>query len=163
MRDSDKTEALAAGGIVAPETVIEQADHTNLPLHIACALLEKESGGGRNVFGSDPTIFAGAGEVTQEKYEDYKRQRVASDNRQMQGVGPCQLTWWEFQDEADRAGGCWRPEINMRIGFGHLAALIDQHGESDGVRRYFGSGPAAEQAGRDLLAKAEKWQAATAA
>jgi hypothetical protein len=23
----------------------------------------------------------------------------------MQGVGPCQLTWWEFQDTVDREGG----------------------------------------------------------
>jgi hypothetical protein len=98
--------------------------------------------------------------VTQEKYEQYKRERVASDNRQMQGIGPCQLTWWEIQDEADAEGGCWRPEINMRVGFRHLAGLVDRHGEADGTRRYGGSGPAAEAYSRDLLDKARRWEAA---
>jgi Putative peptidoglycan binding domain len=152
-------ERLRAEGVLRPQAVVEEAKRAGLRLPLACALLEKESGKGRNVFGHDPTIFVGAGEVTRAKYREYKRRRVASGNRQMQGVGPCQLTWWEFQDAADREGGCWRPEINMRVGFRHLAALIKQHGEADGARRYNGSGEAAEAYSRDLLAKARVWEA----
>jgi hypothetical protein len=159
MAHSTVTQALAEGGIVAPGTVVEEAHGAGLPLPLACALLEKESSGGRNEFGHDPTIFAGAGEVTQEKYERYKRERVASGNRQMQGVGPCQLTWWQLQDEADEAGGCWRPEINMRIGFRQLAGLVKEFGEADGARRFNGSGPAADAYGKDLLSKARRWEA----
>jgi hypothetical protein len=152
-------ERLRAEGVLRPQAVVEEAKRAGLRLPLACALLEKESGKGRNVFGHDPTIFVGAGEVTRAKYREYKRRRVASGNRQMQGVGPCQLTWWEFQDTADREGGCWRPEINMRVGFRHLVALINQHGEADGARRYNGSGAAAEAYSRDLLAKARVWEA----
>ena len=152
-------ERLRAEGVLRPQAVVEEAKRAGLRLPLACALLEKESGGGRNVFGHDPTIFVGAGEVTRAKYREYKKRRVASGNRQMQGVGPCQLTWWEFQDTADREGGCWRPEVNMRVGFRHLVALINQHGEADGARRYNGSGDAAEAYSRDLLAKARIWEA----
>jgi hypothetical protein len=152
-------ERLRAEGILRPQAVVEEAKRAGLRLPLACALLEKESGGGRNVFGHDPTIFVGAGEVTRAKYREYKKRRVASGNTQMQGVGPCQLTWWEFQDTADREGGCWRPEVNMRVGFRHLVALINQHGEADGARRYNGSGDAAEAYSRDLLAKARIWEA----
>ena len=159
MAASTVTERLRAAGILDPDTTVAEAQRAGLPLKLACAMLEKESAGGHNVFGHDPgTIFAGAGAVTEEKYREYKRKRVASGNKLMQGVGPCQLTWWSIQDAADKAGGCWRPEINMRIGFGHLAGLVKQHGEADGARRYNGSGDAAVAYSKDLLAKARKWE-----
>ncbi len=158
MAASTLIERLRAEGIVAPRIAIDEAKRAGLPLEIACALLEKESGGGKNVYGHDPSIFRGAGAVTRENYARYKKQRVASGNRQMQGVGPCQLTWWEFQDQADAQGGCWRPRMNMRIGFGHLANLIKRYGEPDGARRYNGAGSAAEAYSRDLLVKKRRWE-----
>jgi uncharacterized protein YcbK (DUF882 family) len=159
MAASTLTERLAAGGIVSPRTAIAEAKRAGLRIELACALLEQESAGGQNVFGHDPSIFRGAGQVTRAKYAEYKRRRVASGNRAMQGVGPCQLTWWEFQDAADAQGGCWRPEINMRVGFRHLAGLIKRYGESDGARRYNGSGAAATAYSRELLSKARRWEA----
>src|ERR687895_578180 len=140
MPSTTLVQRLRDGGIVSPETAIAEATRARLRLPLACALLEKESSGGHNVFGHDPTIFVGAGKVTRERYKEYRSRRVASGNRLMQGVGPCQLTWWEFQDAADREGGCWRPEVNMRVGFRHLVALISQHGEGPRGRRYNGSG-----------------------
>src|SRR4051794_36114790 len=148
---------LRAGGIVHPKVTIAEAQHAGLRLAVACAMLEKETSGGHNVFGHDPTIFVGAGPVTKAKYLAYKKQRVASGNKRMQGIGPCQLTWYEFQDEADREGGCWRPEINIRIGFRRLAANIKQYGEADGARRYNGTGPAADAYSADLLRRAALW------
>ena len=152
-------ERLRAGGIVAPRTTVREARRAGLRLDLACAMLEKESSGGRNVYGHDPTIFKGRGKVTRANYAEYKRRRIASGNKAMQGVGPCQLTWWELQDTADAQGGCWRPEINMRVGFGQLAALVMRHGEAEGARRYNGSGAAAEAYSRDLMAKARRWKA----
>ena len=61
-------ERLRAAGLVAPRTTVREAERAGLPLALACALLEKESSGGRNVFGHDPTIFAGAGKVTRANY-----------------------------------------------------------------------------------------------
>lgn len=151
-------ERLRAGGIVHPQVTIAEAQRCGLRLAVACAMLEKETSGGHNVFGHDPTIFVGAGQVTRAKYEAYKKRRVSSGNRSMQGVGPCQLTWWEFQDEADREGGCWKPEINIRIGFRRLAANIKAHGEADGARRYNGVGKAAEAYSADLLKRAAAWE-----
>ncbi len=150
-------ERLQAGGIVHPKATVAEAQRAGLRLAIACAMLEKETAGGHNVFGHDPTIFVGAGKVTKAKYQAYKQRRVASGNKSMQGVGPCQLTWYEFQDEADREGGCWRPEINIRIGFRHLAANIKLHGEAEGAKRYNGTGKAAELYSADLLRKAKVW------
>ena len=157
MAASTLIERLRAAGIDSPRIAIDEATRAGLPLELACALLEKESGGGANVYGHDPSIFSGAGQVTRENYARYKKQRIASGNRKMQGVGPCQLTWWEFQDQADAQGGCWRPRYNMRVGFLHLANLIKRYGQSDGARRYNGSGSAAEAYSRDLLVKARRW------
>jgi peptidoglycan hydrolase-like protein with peptidoglycan-binding domain len=158
MARDDVAERLRAGGILAPRMVIEEAKRAGLRLDYACAMLQKESGGGSNVFGHDPTIFIGAGTVTKAKYLDYKRRRVASGNRHMQGVGPTQLTYYTLQDRADAEGGCWKPRINMRVGFKHLADHIRAHGEADGARRYNGSGDAAVAYSKDLLARAAKWR-----
>ena len=156
---------LQAGGIKAPETAIEEATRAGLKLAFACALLEKESAGGNNVFGHDRDkhgqyIFPardGTVPVTEALYREYKKRRKATGK--MQGVGPCQLTWWEFQDEADREGGCWKPHVNMRVGFRRLAALMKQHGVADGARRYNGSGDAAVAYSEDLRKKARAWEA----
>jgi Putative peptidoglycan binding domain len=159
MAKTNVVERLRAGGILNPRMVIAEAKRSGLRLDYACAMLMKESGGGRNVFGHDPTIFVGAGTVTKAKYQDYKRRRVASGNDLMQGVGPTQLTYYTLQDRADAQGGCWKPRINMRVGFKHLADHINRYGEADGARRYNGSGDAAVAYSKDLLAKAAQWRA----
>jgi peptidoglycan hydrolase-like protein with peptidoglycan-binding domain len=159
MAKDNVVERLRAGGILRPEMVVAEAKRAGLRLDYACAMLQKESNGGQNVFGHDPTIFIGAGTVTRAKYKQYKRQRLASGNAKMQGVGPTQLTYYTLQDRADAQGGCWNPQINMRVGFKHLADHIRAHGEADGARRYNGSGPAAVAYSKDLLAKAARWRA----
>ena len=167
MADAKLIQRLQAGGVKAPEMAIAEARNAGLDLAYACALLEKESGGGANVFGHDRDdagryIFPardGAVPVTEELYREYKRRRGPTGKGGMQGVGPAQLTWWEFQDEADREGGCWKPAVNMRVGFRRLAGLMRQHGEADGARRYNGTGAAAERYSVDLRAKARAWKA----
>jgi hypothetical protein len=103
-----------------------------------------ETGGGRNVFGHDPTIFIG-GDVTKQRYLRY---RLARGHRHMQGVGPVQLTYWSIQDAADKLGGCWIPEVNMRVGFALLRYNIARYGRERGFAAYNGSGPAAARYGR---------------
>jgi peptidoglycan hydrolase-like protein with peptidoglycan-binding domain len=160
-------ERLKAGGIVSPKLCAAEAARAGLRLEFAAALLEKESFGGQNVFGHDRDgsgkyIFPardGTVKVTKELYLEYKRRRVASGNKAMQGVGPCQLTWFSFQDDADKEGGCWKPQINMRIGFRRLATLMRTHGDAVGARMYNGSGDAAEAYSVDLRKKAATWKA----
>jgi len=133
--------------------IILEARQTGIPISLAFAVIEQESDF-RNVFGHDPTIHAGAGKVTKRKYLAYKQARGKT---RMQGVGPAQLTWWELQDEADRLGGCWVPRHNIAAAFDKLSGLIRQHGEREGIRRYNGTGPAADRYAKSVLARREKW------
>lgn len=144
-------------GILIPVRMVMAARAAGLPIPLAASVLTQESGGGRNVFGHDPTIFIGAGDVTETKYHAYKAARVASKNKLMQGVGPCQLTYWSFQDAADAVGGCWRPLRNMQIGFHVLADNIRRDGLRAGVKAYNGSGPAADRYATTVLTRANEY------
>jgi len=67
-------------------------------------------------------------------------------------------TWWEFQDEADAAGGCWRPYVNMLVAFRHLATLRRSMGTwKDAARRYNGSGPAADRYADQMEQRFNHW------
>jgi hypothetical protein len=141
-------------GMKMPVRTLQAARKTGLSLPLACSVLAQETGGGINEFGHDPTIFVGAGQVTESKYHAYKAERVRSANHLMQGVGPVQLTWWSTQDAADAIGGCWRPLKNMLIGFEHLVESIRRDGLRAGVAAYNGSGPAAQRYADQVLARA---------
>lgn len=154
-----KIRAARRHGIKMPVRAYVASRKTGVPFYVTCAFLMQESSGGMNVFGSDPSIFKGAGAVTKEKYREYKRQRIASGNKKMQGVGPMQLTWHTFQDEADRMGGCWRPLTNMVVG---LQIVKRFRNFSDGTwesaaRRYNGSGPAADAYARQMSERFRHW------
>lgn len=150
--------ALRDHGIVNPIWTVDEAKAAKLPLALACALLSQESGGGHNEYGHDPTIFIGAGTVTRLNYALYKLRRRLSGNRLMQGVGPCQLTYWSYQDRADQFGGCWQPRFNMRVGFETLAANIRRDGMHAGIAAYNGSGPAAQRYADSVLHRATYWR-----
>lgn len=153
-------------GIVNPVWTIQAASFARLPLEYGCALLDKESGGGRNEWGHDPTIFVGGydeatghayGElVTEQAYLAYKALRIRTNR--YQGVGPCQLTYYGFQDAADNLGGCWVPLHNMTVGFNLLRGNIQRYGEQAGAAAYNGSGPAAVAYGEDFVHRAAWWK-----
>jgi uncharacterized protein YcbK (DUF882 family)/peptidoglycan hydrolase-like protein with peptidoglycan-binding domain len=169
MAASTLSERMRAGGIVAdPAVVISEARRAGIPLALACALLEKETAGGHNVFGHDRDraghyIFPardGTIPVTEALYQEYKQRRKVTG--MAQGVGPCQLTFKGFQDQADALGGCWKPEINIRVGFKVLADNIRANGQARGVARYNGDGAAADAYSKDVLAKSRRWEAVLA-
>lgn len=102
--------------------IIWEARRAGIPISLGFAMVEKESDF-RNVFGHDPTSsiprsWMGT-KVTRKKYLHYRANRMRGLG--MQGVGPTQLTWYEFQYQADRLGGCHIPRHNIRVGFGILA------------------------------------------
>jgi hypothetical protein len=134
-------DSLAAWGILRPADVVTLADAAGLALPLAAALLEQESGGGRNVWGHDSVATGGAyvkgAEVTEQAYRAY-RAALAVRQAGQQGVGPCQLTSVGFQDAADKLGGCWLPVPNMRVGFGLLANYVRLWGPADALRAYNG-------------------------
>lgn len=130
--DSELIGVMRKHNIVQPELTLRVAREVGLGLAIACSMLEKESGGGRNVYGHDAVrnpVKSPPGlllEVTQENYEQYKRHRNAGLGAQ--GVGPTQLTFPPLQDRADELGGCWNPESNLRVGFTHLRDNVRRNG-----------------------------------
>ncbi len=120
---STPVEIAKANGIVIAEIAWDASRQVGVPFWAACAFLVQESAGGQNVFGHDPTIFVGAGSVTQEKYTAYKAERIRTG--QCQGVGPMQLTFHTFQDQADALGGCWQPQHNVTQGLRILKGFVD--------------------------------------
>ena len=136
--------------------VLEAVATTKLPLSYALALIEKETGG-RNVYGHDHVRNPApkGGKVTARNYAAYKKARKAGMG--MQGVGPTQLTWFEYQDHADKLGGAWRPYPNMVVGFALLGSHIKRLGKEKGAAAYNGTGDAADAYGRDFVRKQEAW------
>jgi hypothetical protein len=153
-------DTMRAWGIVNPEQVVAIAASTGLPLALACSLLDQESGGGRNVWGHDGVdtggVYTKGAPVTREAYLAYKRLATTKVIGR-QGVGPCQLTAASYQDAADARGGCWDWTANVTTGFSGLVALVNRYGLPDGVRRYNGSGPAAEVYRNKMMDRYRGW------
>lgn len=151
---------LTANGVIRASEVVELAGAAGLDLAAAATLLEKESGGGHNVWGHDAVntggLYVKGSVVTQGAYMAYKAQRAHLGS---QGVGPCQLTWRGFQDQADVLGGCWDWRSNVTVGFRTLASLIQGKGMRDGFRAFNGAGPAAEKYANDAMGRYAAWRA----
>ena len=152
-------EVLANHGTQRAAEVVELAAAAGLKLAAAATLLEKESGGGHNVWGHDNVETGGhyvkGAVVTKEAYRNYKRDR---DRLGAQGVGPTQLTFKGFQDRADARGGCFDWRVNCSVGFEILAEHIKAKGVHDGFRAYNGSGAAAERYADDAIDKLAVWR-----
>jgi hypothetical protein len=156
MNTFQKMLAAYKAGINNPYLVHKVSREVGLPYPVLCAFLEQESNGGDNVFGHDGGAdgwASGWGKVTKEKYIKYRTGRRAG--RGMQGVGPMQLTWWEFQDRADAKGGCWKPYVNMTVGAELLLEYWNQYGDWKKVgTRYNGS----EAYGVQVAQRIEKYR-----
>jgi len=154
-------EVLANHGTQRAAEVVELAAAAGLELAAAATLLEKESGGGHNVWGHDNVSTGGhyvkGAEVKEPAYRNYKadrdRGRIGA-----QGVGPTQLTFRGFQNRADARGGCFDWRVNCAVGFEILAEHIKAKGVHDGFRAYNGSGPAAESYADDAIEKLAVWR-----
>ena len=105
----------------------------------------------------DGATLVGGKIVTKAAYRAYKARRGPTGHGGMQGVGPCQLTWYEKQDRADRLGGCWIAKYNIRVAFEDLAMLISEFGERHGLARYNGTGSAADRYAQQVLDRQRKW------
>lgn len=140
-------------GIKIPYVAMKVARQTGVPFYVLCAFLEQETAGGKNIFGHDPTIFVGAGRVTKSKYLRYRRLRDRTGK--MQGVGPLQLTYYSFQDDADKLGGCWKPRNSVLVG----ARLLKRYRGKDNSWVYVGERfNGAHSYGVEVQAKINKWQ-----
>lgn len=136
--------------------IIIEARKYRVPISLALALIEQESGF-RNVFGHDPTnsipVKWRGSKVTKDKYKYYKTRRSMG----MQGVGPAQLTWWEYQDLADRRGGCWIPKHNISVAMDHLGSMLVNSYIHHALKAYNGTGDAAERYAVIVKSRMDKW------
>jgi len=142
--------------------IVHEARAHGLSVALVCAIVENETGF-RNVFGHDAVRNSiksppkGLLEVTEARYGLYLRERKAGHG--CQGVGPMQLTSSGLQDEADAAGGCWKPSANIKVGCKFLAGNIKRMSSTrHGIRAYNGAGPAAERYATHILEREREWQ-----
>jgi len=147
-----------SNGILIPEIAMLACRWIGFNFAVTCAVLEVESGGGKNIYGGDPTIFEGHHNklVTQQNYHDYKLEREFYDKNQ--GVGPMQLTQPDLQDEADRIGGCWNPMCNVLTGVNFLNKKRDTTAAQDSWLTVFNAWNDSIYAQRMVDERIPKWQ-----
>jgi hypothetical protein len=121
------------------------------------ALVSRETTNGANVWGHDAVqtggCYAKGAGVTFAAYHCYERFRDSGGRHSnMQGVGPTQLTWWQFQNRADSYGGAHLKYSNLYTGAEILRGYYDgASGTNDqriweAYRRYHGSSAYANDA-----------------
>ena len=167
--------------------IIAGSQASGVPLHIAAAMIEKESRG-RNVYGGDAGgIFSPRPNpvtVDGTTYTDPARVPVTRDNYLRflsllletatrakkpvvisNGVGPAQITFWGYHWDARQAGidlsdAAQNIAFGLRILAGHLAGRTDQAGvEAAGTMYNAGTlQNGVNGYGRDLWVKAEAWR-----
>lgn len=110
--------------------ILEESERAGLDPALSCAVIQQESNG-RNVFGHDfgeslPDAPPYSGHpVTKERIQKLINQPgYKSGKAKMNGVGPAQLTWYEFVLQAERLGGAHIPRNNCRVAFDLLANYI---------------------------------------
>jgi hypothetical protein len=143
--DQKTAEIAAQLGMKGSLRLLMEARSAGLSQSLGLALRTQETGikGDGNVFGHDASgNHVGAGRVTKAKYLAYKKKRGSTGRGGMQGVGPLQLTYYTFQDEADRLGGCWIVRWNYYVGFRDLAHLIRMYGSEHHALAVYNGGSA---------------------
>ena len=110
--------------------ILWEARKNDVAFRVALGVCEQESGF-RGIYGHDAVRNrAPKGRpVTRRNYQTvYLPDR--KNGLGMQGVREFQLTWWEFQDRADRLGGCWQARWNIAVGLQVLGKAIKKHGKA---------------------------------
>lgn len=151
-----KREIARENGLVNVGAIWNQSARVGLPFYIACALVEKESGG-RNVYGHDVdgALSGFPFPVNEENYRVF-HWLVFDKGQKSNGVGPLQITFKGHFPVMEREGlDPWRVSDNLFYGFRLFRGyLTDAKGDIVAAgRRYNG----ALSYGIDLADKAEVW------
>lgn len=133
-----------------------------LPYFVACALLEKESGG-RNVYGHDRdgALSGFPGQVNRGNYAVFRW--MIANGWDSNGVGPCQITYPGFFDQMEDEGlSPWNVHHNMLFGFRLLKGYYDKHSSWATAGALYNGGPtpnrAALEYGNDLKRRIGVWK-----
>jgi len=140
-RDAELARKLRARGVKNALRIILECRHRHdsvIPVSLGLALQEQESKG-QNIFGADTNAPFTHQPVTKTrvlKLVEHVRAGGISN-----GVGPMQLTFLPFIEEANRDGGAWVPAVNIATGLGIIAGHVKQHGVRKGLAVYNGGTP----------------------
>lgn len=181
---ANPAETLAAGGLVNADLIVQAASATGIPLAIAAAMIQKESGG-RNVYGHDGSTETGPGvfstkygpvtigdttyaqgsdiPVTQANFAEFLR--LVTAGAKSNGVGPAQLTYAGYFKQYPTYE-FWDALANIKFGLTILADYLDGDTSdasisSAGAHYNGGTTPNAKALayGADLLTKTKAWRA----
>ena len=170
---------LAAGGLVNADLIVQAASATGVPLAIAAAMIQKETGG-KNIYGHDaggvystltgPVVVGG---IVYEKGADIpvtslnfvEFLRLVTAGAKSNGVGPAQITYSGYFKQAPDYP-FWDALANIRFGLTILADYLDDDFSdssisSAGAHYNGGTTPNATALayGADLLTKTNAWRA----
>jgi len=140
-RDTVLAHKLRAHGVKNALRIVIECRHRHdgvIPVSLAVALQEQESRG-LNIFGADKRAPFAHQPVTKARVlrlVEHVRAGGVSN-----GVGPMQLTFIGFIDEANRDGGAWQPAVNVATGLGIIAGHVKKHGIRDGLATYNAGNP----------------------
>lgn len=143
-------------GLVNVWAASRAAKKVGLPFEVACAVLQKESGG-RNVYGHDAGgALSGYTRAVNEQNFNVFEWLITVKGENSNGVGPCQITWFPFFNVMrQRNLKPWVPYDNMVFGFGLLKAYYDtSHSWTAAGHKYNG----ALEYGVDLNIKINEWK-----
>lgn len=173
------TEILAAGGLTNADLIVQAASATGVPLAIAAAMIQKETGG-KNIYGHDaggvystltgPVVVGGIVyekgadiPVTSLNFVEFLRRVTAGEKSN--GVGPAQLTYAGYFKQYPTYE-FWDALANIRFGLTVLADYLDDDFSdasisSAGAHYNGGTNPngTALAYGADLLAQTKIWRA----
>ena len=173
------TEILTAGGLVNADLIVQAATATGVPLAIAAAMIQKESGG-RNVYGHDaggvystltgPVVVSGivyetGADIPVTAFSFVEFLRLVTAGAKSNGVGPAQITYSGYFKQAPDYP-FWDPLANIRFGLTIIADYLDDDFSdssisSAGAHYNGGTNPDSKAIayGADLLAKTNMWRA----
>ncbi len=155
-RDVALAHKLRTKGVKNALRIVIECRHRHgklIPVSLGLALQEQESGG-RNIFGADIGAPFAHQPVTKRRVQQLVEHVRAGGISN--GVGPMQLTFIGFIDEANRDGGAWLPAVNIATGLGIVAGHIKNHGVAGGLASYNAGNPqakAGKQYAKQVLAR----------
>lgn len=156
------------------EAIVEGAETTGVPLPVAAAVAEMESGG-RQVWGNDANgLFSTPGSedlpVTEESVKQYydavviPRQADPTAVVPMNGCGIYQITWWRYFERAAAEGyKLWVAEDNAEFGLTIFKEHLDSvAGDIARAGTLFNAGTLRQGVnwyGAELVKRVEVWEA----
>ena len=157
VRDIQLARKARAAGAEHSLRIILEARRAGLPISLAFALVEQESGF-KNIFGCDQGSIMCHQAVTKDRVQRLLRHVRAGGVSN--GVGLTQLTWPGYIIMAERLGGAHIPRNQIRVGFSILAGHIAKHGEDGGLASYNAGDPFNPQGrryAREVQERQSKW------